>query len=162
MRSAITRRRDMAFRRLTPHTLSWATTVRLVTQHHFVSTRQEDCLACHSTVQHHFATDLFGHDYFVGDTCQDCHREHNGPEAITRSDQATCTGCHTDLERSGYPSLLLSATDFESNHPDFMISTLRMQEDKSWQSIRFNLSDEGLTEVSNLKFLTMFIWTQRG
>ncbi|HCC43685.1 MAG TPA: hypothetical protein DEQ32_04775 [Gammaproteobacteria bacterium] len=118
----------------------------------FVSTRQEDCLACHSTVQHHFATDLFGHDYFVGDTCQDCHREHNGPEAITRSDQATCTGCHTDLERSGYPSLLLSATDFESNHPDFKISTLRMQEDKSWQSIRFNLSDEGLTEVSNLKF----------
>ena len=118
----------------------------------FVSAKQEDCLACHASVNHHFAGDLFGHDYFVGDTCQDCHREHNGPAAITRTDQATCTGCHNDLEASGYPSLLLSATDFHDDHPPFKVSTLQMQEDQSWQIRRFNLWDNKLVERSNLKF----------
>ena len=118
----------------------------------FVPAKQEDCLVCHASVKHHFAGDLFGHDYFVGDTCQDCHREHNGPEAITRTDQATCTGCHNDLEASGYPSLLLSATDFHDDHPPFRVSTLQMQENQAWQVRRFNLWDNDLVEKSNLKF----------
>ncbi|MBL6692259.1 MAG: FHA domain-containing protein [Pseudomonadales bacterium] len=118
----------------------------------FVPAQEVDCLNCHLSVNHHFDTDTFGRDYFIGDTCQDCHREHNGPEAITRTDQESCTACHADLAHAGYESDLLAATDFLEDHPAFMVSMLEMQEDETWDLKRFDMWDDELEEVSNLKF----------
>jgi predicted CXXCH cytochrome family protein len=118
----------------------------------FVPAREEDCLTCHLSINHHFNTEELGRDYFVGDTCQDCHREHNGPEAITRRDQPTCTACHADLEVAGYSSNLQPVSDFLEDHPPFMVSMLEEQPDATWVSTRYDIWDDDLVEDSNLKF----------
>lgn len=118
----------------------------------FVPAQEVDCLNCHLSINHHFDTEKLGRDYFVGDTCQDCHREHNGPEAITRRDQPTCTDCHEDLANAGYESNLQTVSDFLNDHPPFMVSVLEMQDDKNWLLKRFDMWDDDLEEDSNLKF----------
>lgn len=119
----------------------------------FVPARDEECLNCHLSVRHHFDTDLLGRDYRIGSECQDCHREHNGDQAIVRTDQGTCTVCHADLARLGFESdRLRPATDFLEDHPSFMVSMYQMQEDETWEQVRMELWDEDLWEESNLKF----------
>jgi predicted CXXCH cytochrome family protein len=121
----------------------------------FVPARNEECLTCHLSVNHHFDIESLGvhRDNQVGSDCQDCHREHNGPQAIVRSDQKLCTDCHADLEKVGLEaSKLQSATDFLEDHPSFKVSVLEMLPDETWQTQRVEAWDEDLAEVSNLKF----------
>ncbi len=119
----------------------------------FVKARDEECLVCHLSVTHHFDTSKLGRDYAIGDTCGDCHREHSGTTALTRSDQTVCTVCHADLAQIGFPSeRLRRATDFMDDHPSFRVSLLAMDDDRTWDYQRVDLWDDEVEEKSNLKF----------
>ena len=121
----------------------------------FEPARDEECLNCHLSVRHHYDTKLLGghRDYQIASNCQDYHREHNGAQAIVRSDQALCTSCHSNLADVGLNTgKLRNATDFLEDHPSFMVSFLEMQPDETWQTQRMEVWDDDLVEVSNLKF----------
>jgi predicted CXXCH cytochrome family protein len=119
----------------------------------FVPTRNEDCLACHQSVNHHFDTEVHGVDYQAGERCGDCHQEHSTTGTITRTDQAVCTDCHGDLAAVGMQSEELQpATDFSDNHPGFKVSLLKYGLDDQWHTARFDIWEDDLVEESNLKF----------
>lgn len=119
----------------------------------FVPTRNVDCLGCHQSVAHHFDVEKHGTDYLVGDRCADCHQEHSTTGSITRTDQAVCTNCHADLQGVGFSNgVLRPVTDFSSNHPDFRVSLLNYGADDQWHTRRSDMWEDGLQEVSNLKF----------
>jgi hypothetical protein len=119
----------------------------------FTPVRDEDCLTCHLSVNHHFDTELHGRDYKIGNQCSDCHKEHSGIDAITRLDQAVCTVCHEDLEAVGLESeILRPATDFLLDHPTFRVSMMEMLEDGKWETARYDVWDDEMEETSNLIF----------
>jgi predicted CXXCH cytochrome family protein len=119
----------------------------------FTQTRDEDCLTCHLSINHHFDTEVFGQSYGVGEECGDCHKEHSATDGITREDQEVCTTCHEDLEGNGFTGTdLLAATDFLDDHPTFKVSVDEYGEDEQWHRRRVDIWDESLVETSNLKF----------
>ncbi len=118
----------------------------------FVQTRDEDCLVCHLSINHHFDTEAMGRGYGAGEECADCHKEHSVTDSITRGDQAVCTECHADLQVAGFEeSELRSATDFLDDHPTFKVS-LDQWDGDSWSRHRVDLWAEDLVEESNLIF----------
>ena len=118
----------------------------------FVQTRDEDCLVCHLTVNHHFDTKAYGQGYGAGEQCADCHKEHSPTDSITREDQEVCSDCHADLQLAGFTdSELRPATDFLEDHPPFKVS-LDKWDGEVWQRQRVHLWDEDLVEESNLVF----------
>lgn len=118
----------------------------------FVQTKDEDCLVCHLSVNHHFDTKALGRGYGAGDQCADCHKEHSATDSITREDQQVCTDCHADLQVAGFPdSPLRSATDFLEDHPTFKVS-LDKWDGEAWSRHRVDLWAEDLVETSNLIF----------
>jgi predicted CXXCH cytochrome family protein len=119
----------------------------------FTQVRDEDCLTCHLSVNHHFDTEFHGADYKIGNKCGACHKEHSGPDSITRQDQAVCTVCHEDLAAVGLESeILRPATDFLLDHPTFRVSMKGMLEDGTWESSRYDVWDDEMEEQSNLIF----------
>ena len=119
----------------------------------FTQVRDEDCLTCHLSVNHHFDTSTFGADYKIGNQCSECHKEHSGPDSITRRDQAVCTVCHEDLAQVNLESKFLrSATDFLLDHPTFKVSMKGMLEDGEWTTTRHDVWDDEVQEESNLIF----------
>lgn len=118
----------------------------------FVQTRDEDCLVCHLSVNHHFDTEALGRGYGAGDQCADCHKEHSVTGSITREDQEVCTDCHADLAVAGFEdSPLRNATDFLDDHPTFKVS-LDQWNGSEWERNRVDLWADELIEESNLKF----------
>jgi predicted CXXCH cytochrome family protein len=118
----------------------------------FVQTRDEDCLVCHLTVNHHFDTKAYDKGYGAGDQCADCHKEHSTTNSITREDQEVCTDCHADLQLAGFPgSELRPAIDFLEDHPSFKVS-LDKWDGQEWQRERVDLWADDLVEESNLIF----------
>ncbi len=119
----------------------------------FTPVRDEDCLTCHLSVNHHFDTKFHGRDYKIGDRCADCHREHSGKDTITRSDQAVCTVCHKNLDDIGLESeVLRSASDFLYDHPSFRVTMQNFSTEGTWQDERRDVWDDEMIEVSNLLF----------
>lgn len=119
----------------------------------FTQTRDEDCLTCHLSVNHHFDTEKLGRSYGVGDGCGDCHKEHSSTDSITREDQQVCNVCHADLAGAGFThSDLQNATDFLDDHPGFKVSLDVLGEGDQWERKRFDIWEEDLEETSNLKF----------
>ena len=118
----------------------------------FTQTRDKECLTCHTSVNHHFDTELMGQGYGAADQCADCHKEHSSTGSIIREDQAVCTTCHADLELAGFAdSSLRPANDFLEDHPTFMVS-LDKWTGTSWQRERVDLQADDLIEESNLIF----------
>ncbi|MCB1647551.1 MAG: hypothetical protein KDI36_18960, partial [Pseudomonadales bacterium] len=119
----------------------------------FTPTRDEECLYCHLSVNHHFDTKVFGRDYQVGDRCADCHKEHSETASITRDDQESCTACHADLQGIGFDSdRLKPVSDFLNDHPDFMVTLTKYGPDEQWHDSRLEIWEDEAFEESNLLF----------
>lgn len=119
----------------------------------FVPAKDEDCLYCHLSVNHHFDTATLGRDYKTGDRCADCHHEHTDSGSIILHNQSTCTVCHADLGAMGFgDSDLESATDFFADHPPFKVSVLAWSDDQGWGLERLHPWDDKATDQANLKF----------
>jgi hypothetical protein len=118
----------------------------------FTQTKNEDCLTCHQSVNHHFDVEKFGANNQISNDCGDCHKEHSSTDSITRTDQAGCASCHNDMDKAGFDSELRSATDFLDDHPSFMVSMHEWEASKGWQNTRVDLWADELEEKSNLIF----------
>lgn len=85
----------------------------------FVMVRDEACVACHETVQHHADPTKFKFGELTDVLCESCHKEHNGRAAIVRADQKLCSDCHGSFREKAPTSTLLSVGDFQKDHPEF-------------------------------------------
>jgi pSer/pThr/pTyr-binding forkhead associated (FHA) protein len=85
----------------------------------FTMVRDEACTACHEQIQHHADPKKFKFAELTDVLCESCHKEHNGPQTISRMDQKLCSDCHGDLRARAPASSLLAASDFQKDHPEF-------------------------------------------
>lgn len=85
----------------------------------FRMVRDEACVACHEQIQHHADPKKFQFAELTGVLCESCHKEHNGPQTISRMDQKFCSDCHGSFRERAPASTLLSAGDFLKDHPEF-------------------------------------------
>lgn len=114
--------------------------------------RDEACLKCHATTPAHADPVAFNLPELGDARCAHCHRDHNGPQGLVRTDQALCAGCHADIgAKTGGASKLADVTDFGHAHPQFKIALPAWDEDGKFVPRRVELAD-GLKEKSGLKF----------
>jgi predicted CXXCH cytochrome family protein len=105
----------------------------------FVSVRNEECLACHKELKHHFDTQKVGAAGLDQRECASCHKEHNGSQAIIRRDDGLCLDCHRDIKSVADKSELLNVEGgFSGKHPNFRAMAVSGPADKeivAWVSM---------------------------
>lgn len=124
----------------------------------FQMVQDEQCLGCHRDLTDHIDMNVHSVHEFAEFRCASCHREHNEPQQIVRTDDALCVDCHTridefDLQQSER-SQVVSGFSADS-HPAFRMSLLQPQGKGGalgWELERPRLPRSELQEVSNLKF----------
>ncbi|GIX36304.1 MAG: hypothetical protein KatS3mg126_2083 [Lysobacteraceae bacterium] len=118
----------------------------------FAWVKDQDCLACHAGTHGHADPARFDLPELGKARCAHCHRDHNGPDGLVRTDASLCSDCHRDLAgRTGGASRLESASDFGLDHPPFRVTLPRWDEDGRYRPQRTALV-AGLKEGSGLKF----------
>jgi hypothetical protein len=135
----------------------------------FVPVRDQDCKACHTAIHDHAdprrlaeaTPNLSGFrrlrmeiGAFFGQTpgrCVECHREHEGAQAMVPTPQQFCADCHTDLHARLPDTRLAGASDFARGHPEFQPAVLVSWNGEQPQMQRVPL-DQHPREMSNLKF----------
>lgn len=105
----------------------------------FVPVRNDECLACHKDLKHHFDTQRVGAGGLDKRECAECHKEHNGDQAIVRRDDNLCLDCHRDIKSVAEKSELLNVDGgFSDKHPNFRAMSVSGPADKetvSWISM---------------------------
>ncbi|MSP44175.1 MAG: hypothetical protein EXR08_12605 [Alphaproteobacteria bacterium] len=123
----------------------------------FVQVRDSACLSCHAPVTHHFdgaTAEISNVPQFrklPDKTCNDCHQEHNGSQAVTISKESFCIECHKDIERKLPQSSIKNAGRFDLDHPDFRPDVVTDSAARTFNRISISNSAE-LSENSGLKF----------
>jgi hypothetical protein len=116
-------------------------------QEPFVRVRDAACLACHAPkLRSHageFQQAAAGADR---SQCTDCHRAHDGSAHLVRRDDATCAGCHRDLQSVAGSSVTAGdASDFLTAHPEFRVTNLLVAQPEGLGSNRpFTISTRRL------------------
>ena len=122
----------------------------------FTMTRDQECIACHTSVTHHVDVSVHALPELEEQRCAQCHKEHNEPTVLSRQDQGLCADCHADLESAtSAPVSIADVSDFERDHPEFKLSMLVGEgrgEAVQWRIERVALDAPGLSEQSNLIF----------
>lgn len=135
----------------------------------FVAVRDQSCLACHAQIHDHAdpfrlagaVPDLGAWGRFQlafketfnlpAGRCVDCHKEHEGDQAMPVTAQRFCSDCHADLDARLGDTRLGDASDFGRLHPEFRPAVLTR-----WSGNRPIVQRVSLTgepkEMSNLKF----------
>jgi predicted CXXCH cytochrome family protein len=118
----------------------------------FVKVRNTACLSCHAQTEHHVNPAEFNLASITETRCASCHREHNEPSNLVRRDQALCSQCHDDLERTVAATDLLNASDFGRDHPEFRPSIMTNTPSGGAEIRRVALGTADLRSGSGLKF----------
>jgi predicted CXXCH cytochrome family protein len=122
----------------------------------FRMVNNKECLACHKDVGKHADEEAHNTPELTEARCESCHKEHNEPAAIVRTDEALCVDCHGDLKaNTPAETRLRNARNFGTDHPSFRLTTLVPQnkgKDTTWKAVRLDQDGTGLVEQSNLKF----------
>lgn len=122
----------------------------------FAQVADEQCQSCHSNISHHLDAHYYGMQAEQFAECTDCHKEHSESFDLSAQSQKICATCHADLEQDGLASIKYqAATDFETVHPNFMVSILTPQQNDDaidWVISRLPLATPNLQEQSHLKF----------
>jgi predicted CXXCH cytochrome family protein len=120
----------------------------------FEPVRDQQCLACHASVQHHVDIRSTDVSLFKGTECTACHVEHKQPATLVERDPRVCTDCHSDLSRRKPDTQLRDVTDFETNHPEFKLTVLVSQGLLTpWKSAQLDRNDPAhFVEHSHLRF----------
>lgn len=84
----------------------------------FAFVKDQACVACHESIQHHADPGKFKFAELTM-LCESCHKEHNGPQTVSRMDQKLCSDCHGPFRERAPASQLLAAGDFQKDHPEF-------------------------------------------
>ncbi|MFL2771154.1 MAG: cytochrome c3 family protein [Rhodospirillaceae bacterium] len=118
----------------------------------FIQVQDSACLQCHQTIGQHTDPMLFSTAAFEGESCQDCHKEHQGNQSVIRNDQEFCVSCHGDLKEKEPGATLYNASDFGTAHPQLYPSVVTNSSPHIIsRSIPMN-SEPGPREASGLSF----------
>lgn len=120
----------------------------------FEQVTDQACMSCHAQTPHHVAPEQQPIAELAESRCQNCHKEHNEPEQIVRSQQAVCTNCHADLLAvSAGAQLSNNVTSFAHNHPEFKLNLLQrsLDNEHEWLNER-HAQHAALRESSGLNF----------
>ncbi len=124
----------------------------------FQMVQDEQCLACHRGLTDHIDLQVHQIHDFAEFRCASCHRDHNEPAQIVRTDDALCADCHGRIEEfdlSGPTNSIAVSAFTEQDHPAFRYSLLRPQGSGGafgWELERPRLPHSEISETSNLKF----------
>ncbi len=128
----------------------------------FEKVQDKQCLGCHQNLGEHVANNHPAVDELDRFLCENCHKEHNEPLQLTRTDDSLCIDCHSNIENfskedSIDESTVRAVNGFNSqNHPPFrlsMVNPLFKNGQYEWASSRPKFdSNNPLKEQSNLKF----------
>ena len=114
--------------------------------------RDEACLKCHAGTPAHADPVAFNLPALGDARCAHCHRDHNGPAGLIRTDQQLCADCHGHLaEKTAGASTIGAITDFGNAHPEFRIALPAWDANGTFAPQRVLLA-KGLQEKSGLKF----------
>ncbi|MBA6411575.1 hypothetical protein H2508_00380 [Parahaliea sp. F7430] len=122
----------------------------------FVMVEDAACLDCHRPITEHVDVAVHPAEAFVGERCASCHREHNEPQRLVRSDNKLCVDCHADNAQWPEAKQMEAVTAFSADqHPDFKLSLLSPKGKGAahgWEVERVRRGSAELEERSNLKF----------
>ncbi len=123
----------------------------------FVQVMDGACLSCHAPVTHHFdtskpeLTSVPNFKKMADDTCNTCHREHNGDKELTINKESFCIDCHRDMEKTLPQSKIKNADVFDQKHPEFRPNLVSDAASKTFKRVALDNPNE-LLENSGLKF----------
>lgn len=119
----------------------------------FVQVRDDACLGCHANVQMHAKPADSAHVGLDGYSCQNCHKEHTGPQPAVLRDEKFCASCHTDLSKRLTATQLQDVRDFDKQHPEFRptIPGEAAAAGGAWERASLNAAPPP-QEMSGLKF----------
>ncbi len=117
----------------------------------FRRVRAAACLACHEKMPGHVRSAQLERELFGATRCASCHADHNGAEALVRTDTGQCVGCHRDLKLRVPSTALREVGDFATAHPGFKVTLPRGPRERDVVRVA---QDDGanLVERSNLAF----------
>lgn len=122
----------------------------------FKMVQNQQCIECHSDIQHHVDAASHEADHFHKNRCANCHREHNEPSILVQRDQRFCADCHQNLEKLKNDTKLADVSDFSKNHPEFSLTLLKpfFEETQTrWEAVRTERNSLAtIREESNLRF----------
>jgi predicted CXXCH cytochrome family protein len=97
----------------------------------FATVRDDDCLACHKELKHHFDAARLEVAELKEGRCETCHKEHNGGQGLIRKDDGLCLDCHDDIKKIAAKSELQNVPGgFAEDHPNFKASLISYKEGK--------------------------------
>jgi hypothetical protein len=88
----------------------------------FVRVRNDACMSCHRSVQHHVPIQSPAMQLFADRSCADCHQEHDAQRSLIAGNSSTCTQCHSELQRLLPGTSLRNVSDFATAHPPFVLA----------------------------------------
>lgn len=123
----------------------------------FVQVQDSACLSCHKETAHHFdaakpeLASVPAFKAMVNNSCENCHKEHNGDSAISVSQQSFCVDCHAGIEKILPAASIKNAGNFDSDHPEFRPRVVT--DSASGKTAAISMDDTAaLQERSGLKF----------
>jgi predicted CXXCH cytochrome family protein len=126
----------------------------------FEKVADEQCLACHRNLADHVANNHPAVDELERFICENCHKEHNEPARLTRTDDALCIDCHQKIKQLSDVSNNRDTKDVTGfdvdTHPQFKLSLIQSYLHNGvyqWRTVRLrSVADKLVEENSNLKF----------
>ena len=123
----------------------------------FVQVLDGACLSCHAPITNHFDVAKAGiasipqFKDLTANTCNGCHREHNGDQALTINKENFCTDCHSEIEKNLPNADIKNVGKFDQKHPEFRPNIVSDAATRTFK--RVTLDDPAaLVENSGLKF----------
>ncbi len=128
----------------------------------FEKVQDKQCLSCHQNLGEHVSALHPAVDQIDQFLCENCHKEHNEPAHITRTDDNLCVDCHQDIKKYETQESLKRnpvqvVTGFDSeNHPPFRLTLIQpelINGAYEWKKERPKFEPNSIfKEESNLKF----------
>jgi predicted CXXCH cytochrome family protein len=118
----------------------------------FVQVTDQACATCHAKIQHHIDPVLKVDSELSGMRCQNCHKEHSGPEIVIRQQDVFCLDCHDDLKSVAANTKLLNSESFGDGHPEFRPSVVVDASTGKRERLALDKAATKTAEKSNLKF----------
>ncbi|MBI3517226.1 MAG: hypothetical protein HY060_24595 [Proteobacteria bacterium] len=117
----------------------------------FSGVRDEACLTCHSTTQHHVDVQRFPKLVINRIPCGGCHQEHRGAHGVIIQAQELCTDCHLNLKATASNAELRDVGDFGRNHPEFKVAVVTDAAAKTVARVDLG-TQPGPVDRPNMKF----------
>lgn len=128
----------------------------------FEKVQDKQCLSCHQNLGDHVLEEHPAVDELNQFLCENCHKEHNEPLQLTRTDDKLCIDCHSKIENftdnvSSKKDSVRAVNGFNAeNHPPFRLSLVNpkfINGQYEWFDERPAFNPENPSkEESNLKF----------